>query len=90
MTHVLLDGNRMRTRDALHTHLAQRLRLPEYYGRNLDALSDCLNEMTDTAIVLRQRGVMLKALGSYGFQLMAVFAAATRDNPGLSFRATDR
>lgn len=90
MRRVLLNGERMRTREEMHSHLAQRLGLPAYYGKNLDALSDSLSELSGVHITLRRRGAMLAGLQEYGFQLMAVLAAATRDNPGLRFRATDR
>ena len=40
-------------RPAAHAHLAERLDLPSYYGRNLDALYDVLTEIgADTEIVL--------------------------------------
>ena len=40
-----------RDRRALHTYLQEALGLPEYYGKNLDALYDCLTEIgEDTAI----------------------------------------
>ncbi len=90
MRRVLLTGSRMNTKDKLHPYLMRRLGLPTHYGQNLDALRDCLSEMKSLDITLRHRGIMLAGLGEYGFQLMAVFAAAIRDNPGLRFRATDR
>ncbi len=90
MRRILLDGAKMRTRDALHDHLARRLRLPAYYGRNLDALHDCLGEMGDVAITLRRRDDMLQAMGDYGLQLLKVLGNATAEYPGLRFRATGR
>ena len=46
MDTIIIDGAAMTTRDAAHSHLALRLGLPDYYGRNLDALYDCLTERT--------------------------------------------
>ena len=40
MTTVVVDGGLMTSREAAHDLLAARLGLPEYYGRNLDALYD--------------------------------------------------
>ena len=48
---VMLDISRM-GREQLHDYLQEMLPLPEYYGRNLDALYDCLTELTDTVVVI--------------------------------------
>ncbi|MCC6470949.1 MAG: barstar family protein [Alphaproteobacteria bacterium] len=39
---VVLDFARLATVDQLHDALARDLALPAHYGRNLDALWDCL------------------------------------------------
>ena len=39
---IILDGNKMDARSALHAELREKLCLPDYYGGNLDALNDCL------------------------------------------------
>ena len=31
----------------LHEEIAQKLSFPEYYGKNLDALNDCLSEINE-------------------------------------------
>lgn len=36
---------------ALHDHLQEALGLPDYYGRNLSALADCLAETADPMLV---------------------------------------
>lgn len=38
-----LDGNLIKERG--HDYLMEALSLPDYYGKNLDALYDCLTEM---------------------------------------------
>jgi len=40
-----LDGNRCRTEAALHSEISEVLRFPDYYGRNFDALYDCLTDL---------------------------------------------
>lgn len=40
---MILDGKLIK-KDG-HDYLMQALDLPDYYGRNLDALYDCLSEM---------------------------------------------
>lgn len=49
---IVLDASRMTSKEESHAYLKEVLSLPEYYGNNLDALHDCLEEMTDVEIVV--------------------------------------
>ena len=49
---IVLDASRMTSKEESHAYLQEALSLPEYYGNNLDALHDCLEEMTDVEIVV--------------------------------------
>lgn len=40
-----LDGNRCKTEASLHKELAAILRFPDYYGKNFDAMFDCLTDL---------------------------------------------
>ncbi|MEY9875289.1 hypothetical protein ABH931_004790 [Streptacidiphilus sp. MAP12-33] len=42
---VRLDASGWRTEDDLHDDVAAALDFPNYYGRNLDALNDCLRDV---------------------------------------------
>ena len=82
---VVLNGKRMRTRERAHTYLARRLHLPSWYGRNLDALCDCLGEINvPTVILLRHARRLKESLGDYGAKLISVLAAMTGENTNLS------
>jgi len=82
---IILDGRAMTDRSAAHSHLAQRLGLPGYYGRNLDALYDALTEIsTDTRIILEESGAVTESLGSYGEALLETLRDAAGENPGLT------
>lgn len=48
----ILDASKMTDKVASHAYLREMLGLPEYYGNNLDALHDCLEEMSDVEIVV--------------------------------------
>ena len=80
-----LYGLCMFTREKAHAHLKRRLRLPDYYGENLDALHDCLTDIhTPTEITLRFSDAMRKHLGAYGTKLISLLIACTGENPKLS------
>ena len=52
MNRVQLSARKWRTEQDVHDALARALQFPGYYGRNLDALFDCLRELTDTQLVI--------------------------------------
>lgn len=79
---IELDGGQMTDRERAHDHLGQQFALPEYYGRNLDALYDLLTERKEpTDIVLRNRGALEEHLGAYAHALLQTLRDAARDNP---------
>lgn len=81
---VILDGNLILDREMLHDVLAEELHLPEWYGRNLDALYDCLTDAREeTMITLRNRDALEEHLGSYGHRLMRLLEDVTLDNPNV-------
>ena len=71
---VILNGYLMSDKEKTHQYLCEQLELPDYYGRNLDALYDCLSEMSsDTYIILINGDLMLENLKDYGQSLIEVF-----------------
>jgi RNAse (barnase) inhibitor barstar len=47
MHKIILDGQYLLEKETSHVYLQEKLNLPEYYGKNLDALYDCLCEMEE-------------------------------------------
>lgn len=82
MREVYLEGRLMTDRTAAHAELKEKLSLPEHYGANLDALWDCLAEISqETVITVRHPGAMLSALREYGCRLlMTLFEAETQND----------
>ena len=74
---VILDGRKMTDKEATHEYLQEKLQFPEYYGRNLDALYDCLTE-TDEELEIQIRYVedMHENLGDYADALLETIADA--------------
>ena len=82
---VILDGKAMVDRVATHSHLAERLELPTWYGRNLYALYDVLTEIgEDTEIVLTDPAAAVEQMGKYGEALLATMQEAAEENPHLT------
>lgn len=82
---VTLDGRRMTTRALAHDHLAAQLALPDWYGRNLDALYDLLTAGVAAQVIhLSHADAMREALGAYGRRLLQTLQdAAAHGGPAL-------
>jgi ribonuclease inhibitor len=76
MKTVFLTGDNL-----THDTLAQAFGFPEYYGRNLDALHDCLCEIgEETAIVMTD----MDEENPQARPFLDVLADSARENPRLS------
>ena len=85
METIILDAAAMTDRAAAHAYLAERLNLPEYYGRNLDALFDLLSTREEEArLVVENASALAGNLGPYGRALLGALEDAAAENPGLT------
>ena len=81
MQTIVLDGRRMRTKEAAHAYIARKLSFPEYYGGNLDALYDCLTDVgCETELVVKYVRSLRRRLGEYGDRLLETLWDAARQN----------
>ncbi|OXM16792.1 barnase inhibitor [Paenibacillus herberti] len=53
MKELLLNGKKLASMDDVHDLFARELAFPDYYGRNLDALFDCLQDYSEPPIRIR-------------------------------------
>ncbi len=84
MRKITLKLERMSSLPALHKYLRRELALPVYYGANLDALYDCLTDVTeDTQLVVPAAVADDARLGWYGKQLLQVLQDAAAVNEHL-------
>ena len=79
---ITLDAAQMETRKAAHEYLQTQLSFPEYYGRNLDALYDCLEDTTDTEVEF----INLPEEETYFTKVLRVFRDAAKRNDGLKLQ----
>ena len=78
---VLINCEKLLNREKAHEYLAQMLDFPEYYGKNLDALFDCLTELNNRTIILMGTEALFQ--DSYGAKVRKVMEKAAKSNPGL-------
>ncbi len=83
MQHYVLDGARMTTLESAYDELEQVFDFPSYFGRNLDALEDCLadlaNEEGALGVVIKNSRTVERALPEWE-SLLEVFL----ENPHIS------
>jgi RNAse (barnase) inhibitor barstar len=88
VTIVLLDVGDCDSSDELHGALASMLDFPSYYGRNLDALHDCLGELitalppSGLALVFRRFDRFESRQPVFAEGLLEVIAEHVQDSGG--------
>ena len=80
----LLDGAAVEDCEDRHTRLARGLGFPDWYGGNLDALYDCLTDLSEeTTITLTNREALEESLGDGYCRFWRVLEDAAEENPYL-------
>lgn len=80
MRKIVIDLAGMRTPEQIHPYIAAQMGLPDYYGKNLDALFDCLTEIAEPTCI----GVYnMDVSQAYMLGLADVLRDADADNPNL-------
>ena len=85
MKTITLELTHIETVRALHIYLAYMLALPAHYGRNLDALFDCLTDISeDTRIIVVAQGARGETAACLP-RLIRMLEDAAQENPHLTF-----
>jgi len=70
----LINGKKVVSKKQLHEYLIQVFNLPDYYGKNLDALWDCLSaDNTIKKITIIHTDTLVNTLGDYSTSLFQLF-----------------
>ena len=75
---IEIDCKELMQAEDLHECLKKQLHFPDYYGKNLDALYDCLCDQPCTCIVLKNAEELDK--DEYGKSLLECFEDASANN----------
>ena len=71
------DCSRWQTEQVMHEELASRLEFPKYYGKNLDALNDCLGDVTvpkdgGRVLILHRYDVFYAGLQNVAWSVLSI------------------
>ena len=76
MNKIILDGNLMQNNP--HEYIKDNLNFPDYYGKNLDALFDCLGDIGE------KTEIIIKNHNNINESLINTFKDASEENPYLT------
>ena len=82
MEEKIIDCTKIHSKEDLHKVFRETLSFPPHYGCNLDALSDCLTEISGKVRLLDWE-VAEDRLGPYGKKAKKVIASAALENTDL-------
>ena len=75
MNEIVLYGEEMIENP--HEYIKEKLDFPDYYGENLDALFDCLSEIYNKTIIIKDSSVVDE-------DIIATFIDACKENPDMN------
>ena len=84
MTTIKLEFTNIETMRALHIYLQYKLDLPAYYGKNLDALYDCLTDLAEDTTIIVNAGAACGECAASMPKLLRVLEDAQEENPHLT------
>ena len=86
MRKIILNGNNLIDRTKAHVYLKETLELPEYYGKNLDALYDCLTEMDEVEVNIELPEEVSQLQPAFLKGVLRVFQEAAEENTNLKVK----
>ena len=86
MCTCILNGKLITDREMLHEILAELPVRPSWYGRNLDALHDCLTDIQEELLIRIQNEKDLTLhLGNYAAAFLHVLAESAEENKKIHY-----
>lgn len=80
MSIYLLDGKDMTSKEEAYELIAKELAFPDYFGKNLDALYDCLTEKNaENTILFVNTAILEEYLGEYAEKILSCFRDASSE-----------
>ena len=85
MRKIVLDLSGAQSRGQMHELLAESFSFPDWYGRNLDALYDCLTDIFEDTCAGIYGMPEDEELKEYGLRIRRTCEEAEEENPHLCF-----
>lgn len=82
---IILESKYLQDKDTAQPYLKDMLGFPDYYGMNLDALYDCLTDISVPSIIRIQ--ITTDKCSAYFDKILKVFEDAQDQNAGLTVRS---
>lgn len=79
MKKITLDFESISNKEEMHKYLAEKFEFPDYYGKNLDALFECLTDIAEPTAVN-----IINAINDYDEQIINVITSAEEENDNLA------
>lgn len=79
MKKITLDFENISNKEEMHKYLAEKFEFPDYYGKNLDALFECLTDIAEPTAVN-----IINAINDYDVQIINVITSAEEENDNLA------
>ena len=70
MMNIVINGNKIKNMDDFHNEIKNLLNLPSYYGNNLDALDECLDDYDNLTFTFINSSKLAYNLEKYFFILL--------------------
>lgn len=87
MKTIIIDGNEIISMNNIHRIFAEELSFPEWYGRNLDALYDCLGDVTEEVeIIVENKDELTENLGISFKKLCRLLDAVCKENDNIEVK----
>ena len=84
MNIITIDCGELDSREKLHSAFAEALSFPAWYGRNLDALHDCLTDIREETTLRLLNWAAAAVLGNYHHGATKVLEHAASVNSNLT------
>lgn len=86
MKKYILDGNEFKTKNESYEYIKQVLELPEYVGKNLDALWDALTDLNNCEIEIVNARRIPRLINEYGLKMLDVFGDLANEKSNVSIK----